>query len=507
MADIVECWLWVLSACPRQELVFLQEIISAWHHTRSAGLGLFAPDVAAGDPLAPSAGMQLMPRPPITEPHDIWIKFLHERIEVAKYCSQDQVEMYTDLLQQTFDIQVGSTLGAMSRHVSAAGTRFRLLNCGMSLLQGEVLQKSLAKHVLRQRIYSCSLDFFCADKMYPVRAGALLKEDVQVLLKFWSLMLSDRKYIKTQVVGDMDSIVGGEAAGGGGGSAAAYHTIHHQADLRSMTSEYTRASGYNNPNNTWTTGTNPLALQGSSGAGGGTLTKRSASRNQKLAGNHENLVKDYSKKRWLILSLLGVEIDMMTTWLSPLDADTPVSLGVMGKEEGKQLTDVAKWREDVQNRTQPKQWKEIANHAWDISATLAVFLPSWLNNSPALVAEVCRLTRANPTAVCHIPQAVNYFLSDDMLEKDSAELPHLLTWARCSPLRALSLFCKRTLPIHPLTAQYATRQKIAFKLISSIIHNYRKLKVLVAYAIAPKMILCIVYLHIDRIIILSMINR
>ena len=62
--------------------------------------------------------------------------------------------------------------------------RFKLLNCGMSLLQGDVLPKSLAKHVLRcfvirfsllqplfprQRIYSCSLDFFCADKMYPVR--------------------------------------------------------------------------------------------------------------------------------------------------------------------------------------------------------------------------------------------------------------------------------------------------------------------------------------------------
>jgi len=52
---------------------------------------------------------------------------------------------------------------------------------------------------------------------------------------------------------------------------------------------------------------------------------------------------------------------------------------------------------------------------------------------------------------------MDYFLSEDMLERDSPELPHLLTWARCSPLRALSLFCKRTLPIHPITAQYATR--------------------------------------------------
>ena len=30
-------------------------------------------------------------------------------------------------------------------------------------------------------------------------------------------------------------------------------------------------------------------------------------------------MKDYSRKRWLILSLLSVEIDMMITWLIPLD--------------------------------------------------------------------------------------------------------------------------------------------------------------------------------------------
>jgi len=202
MTDIVECWHWVLSACPEHELVFLQEMVTAWHYTRSAKLGLFAPDsTEQGDPLAPTEDMSLKPCPPMTEPHDIWIKFLHERIEVAKYCSQDQIEMYSDLLQRTLEIQVGQPVASMSRHASAAGTRFRLLNCGMSLLQGDVLPKSLAKHVLRQRIYSCSLDFFCADKMYPVKSGPSLKDDVHVLLKFWSMMLSDKKYIKTQIVG------------------------------------------------------------------------------------------------------------------------------------------------------------------------------------------------------------------------------------------------------------------------------------------------------------------
>ncbi|XP_023346695.1 phosphatidylinositol 4-kinase alpha [Eurytemora carolleeae] len=393
MVDIVECWHWVLSACSQHELVFLQDL---------------------GDPLAPTEGMQLAPRPPCTVPHDIWIKFLHERIEVAKYCSQDQVEMYTDLLQRTFDIQVGSSSGAMSRHVSAAGTRFRLLNCGMSLLQGEVLPKSLAKHVLRQRIYSCSLDFFCTEKMYPVRSGQPLKEDVHVLLKFWSLMLSDRKYIKTQVVGDIESIVGDTGPG------------NSYADVASVTSAFTTS----NPTNTWS---NVVPLT----PGVGTLNKRSVSRNQKMSSNRENLVKDYSKKRWLILSLLAVEIDMMVTWLSPLDLETPAGAGVqVGKEEAKQLADAAKWREDMQNRTR----------------TNPIFIFSKMARG-----YVCQLTRTYPTKVCHIPQALAFFLSEEQVERDGPELPHLLTWARCSPLRALSLFCKRTLPIHPLTAQYATR--------------------------------------------------
>ena len=124
MADIVECWHWLLSACPDQELVFLQEMIAAWHFTRASRLGLFSPDPEdLGNPLAPSEDMVLQPRPPVTEPHDIWIKFLYERIDVAKYCSQDQIEMFSDLLQRTLEIQVGSRVAAMSRHASAAGTR------------------------------------------------------------------------------------------------------------------------------------------------------------------------------------------------------------------------------------------------------------------------------------------------------------------------------------------------------------------------------------------------
>ena len=52
----------------------------------------------------------MRPCPPATEAHDVWIKFLQERIEVAKYCSQDQIEMYCDMLQRTLDIHVSGQL-------------------------------------------------------------------------------------------------------------------------------------------------------------------------------------------------------------------------------------------------------------------------------------------------------------------------------------------------------------------------------------------------------------
>ena len=117
----------------------------------------------------------------------------------------------------------------------------------------------------------------------------------------------------------------------------------------------------------------------------------------------------------MILSLLSVEIDMMITWLTPLDlADREMTVlqvihtqkemllknnHKVGREGAKQMDDVGKWRDDVRTRTLGKQWTEYARHAWDISPTLAVFLPTWLNNSAVLVSEVSRLVRASPTKV------------------------------------------------------------------------------------------------------------
>ena len=226
MKVVVECWNWLLSARPDLEMKFLQEMIAAWHSSATARLGIFHVEDDRHSPLAPDEEMKenLRPRNPESEPHDIWIRFIQERIEVAKYCSHEQIIMFTHMLQRTLDIAVGrKDRPAMSRHAAAAGTRFRLLNCGMSLLQGEVLQKTMAKNTLRQRIYSTALDYFCAEKSYPTQSGSAVAEDVQAMLKFWTTMHQDKKYIKTSTIGDMEgglaapdtvSMANGPSAGG-----------------------------------------------------------------------------------------------------------------------------------------------------------------------------------------------------------------------------------------------------------------------------------------------------
>lgn len=82
-----------------------------------------------------------------------------ERIEIVKYSSLDQVEIFANMLHRSFNISVGKSK-CSSRHIATIGSRFRLLNCGLCILQGEVLPKSIAKSVLRERIYSAAIDYF-----------------------------------------------------------------------------------------------------------------------------------------------------------------------------------------------------------------------------------------------------------------------------------------------------------------------------------------------------------
>lgn len=68
------------------------------------------------------------------------------------------------------------------------------------------------------------------------------------------------------------------------------------------------------------------------------------------------------------------------------------------------------------------------------------------------------LIRSNPEAVSHMHEALPLFLGDnstDLNTIEASKLTHIMTWARCSPIVALSLLCPGLYQPHPTTAQYA----------------------------------------------------
>ena len=192
---------------------------------------------------------------------------------------------------------------------------------------------------------------------------------------------------------------------------------------------------------------------------------------QKLLGA-DHLVRDYNKKRSLVLSLLAVEIEILVTYQNPL-LDTKEAIAdalTGGSTSSRFYVDCMRFLEEEvrisrEQRQMDKQWKEIMRNAWDISPALAVYLPERLLfrassvddtvRNTIMERELTRLVRNNPESVSHIPKALDYFLTKESIESDAPELTYILTWAKSTPIHGLSLLCPRTHPSHPLTAQYA----------------------------------------------------
>lgn len=420
MRTAVECWQWLITARPDIELRFLQEMCSAWNCTIQKKLGLFSHDEEEDSPLAVSEGCILQPRPPFVQPHGIWVQFICELVETAKYCSAEKVEMLAALLHRSLDMCVGLPKPQQTRHVSAVGVRFKLLTCGLSLLQGDVLPKGLAKNVLRERIYLCCLDYFCQAQSCPTQSTSNLREDILTLAKFWQNMHSDKKYLKESVVGDFD-----------------VYRPQLPMSPPSQHSELTRAGELSRPVSGWIN-TVPLAAASSA-----TLSKRST-RTNKRATNTEGFVRSYMKKRNLILELLAVEIEFLIVWHNP---SSRTEFHVPGEDM------IAAWRSKT---LVEKTWRDYTRLAWDISPVLAVYLPARLKNTDTIIQEIREHVRRAPQVVCHVPEALQYLVTIDAILKDSGELVHMLTWARVSPVQALSYF-SRQFPHHPISAQYAVK--------------------------------------------------
>lgn len=125
MTTAVECWLWLVTARPDLELRFLQEMVSAWNCTVQKRLGLFSTGLTEDYALNAHEGCKLEPSPPFVKPHGIWVQFISEMVETAKYSSHEKVEMLAMLIHRSLTMNVGGKPPAQTRDVSAIGVRFK----------------------------------------------------------------------------------------------------------------------------------------------------------------------------------------------------------------------------------------------------------------------------------------------------------------------------------------------------------------------------------------------
>ena len=63
--------------------------------------------------------------------------------------------------------------------------------------------RTQGKVALRERIYYACLDYFCGRPRFPCpeQSATTLREDITVLIRFWQNMHSDKKYLKTSMMG------------------------------------------------------------------------------------------------------------------------------------------------------------------------------------------------------------------------------------------------------------------------------------------------------------------
>lgn len=326
----------------------------------------------------------------------------------------------------------------------------RLLQCGLSLLQGSTVPKSLARNILRQRIYSHALDYFAGPLTPPTQGHEDLLYDILILLKFWQTMRSEKKHLVASEMDGGDGVsLGGNGNNTNGSGAVNGSVINASVGFTAISGQ---TLNVRQTSDSISMAGSDVARSMSTGTGGwyntiphstSTLSKRSV-RSKRSPFNKDSYDKEYMKKRNLILELLAVEIEYLIMWYNP---NSSPDLVVPGEDA------VTEWRLRPVKYT---VWRDYTRLAWIHSPTLAIYLPQRVRNDESITDEVSRLVCSDPDVVSHVPEALKYLVTTKNLLHEVPELAYMLTWSKVGPIQALSYF-SRQYPLHPLSAQYAIK--------------------------------------------------
>uniref|UniRef100_A0A5S6Q402 1-phosphatidylinositol 4-kinase n=1 Tax=Trichuris muris TaxID=70415 RepID=A0A5S6Q402_TRIMR len=454
----VSCWNWILSSKEGIETEFFQEFDFAWHAQANMRLGFFRREPPPLDPLAVRSRKELLPNPPFVEPHKTLVQFITESVNTAKFCNRNLVDIFFSFFLRSFSpsisVRAEQTVSChscepacqFSRHVAAVGARFQLLTSALGLLQCNIAICGTAKCLLRRRIYAVAMDYFAVHPQCPTQDVGSLREDIIWLLQFWQAVHTDKKYLnrdlfdnfETCAIGstfDRESKVRELGAGyaanslpsGKSGSLNSYpHTLTSSSSTHQYLSSITSLSSYRKPP--------PL----------GNLTDGS-----QFVPVFENSLKEFLRKRSLLLLLVGNEVERLIAWYNPQGLPERM---IPGEES------VEHWRQKTfpDQMTENKVLRENVRVSWEICPDIAVHFPVRFKNADVIRNELSRMVRSNPLAVNHIPAALSYVASVGTVERATSDMKYVPSWAAVSPSMALSFFSRPTSE-HPVAAQYAVR--------------------------------------------------
>ncbi|CAI2348814.1 unnamed protein product [Caenorhabditis sp. 36 PRJEB53466] len=468
-------WNWLLSARPEAHNTFLHEQARAFADSCRFGLGLFEKE---HDNLSTSPLCRQLERPPNSanfRPHRAWVEFIAERCDVASYSSREQLDVLEMMFSQTLSAQIGTghlngassthsanlsgtprreSINQITRGIEAVGVRFRLLSTVLGMVQQEACTLRPTNVLIRQRVYSSAFHYFTLAPQGPTQSEDALREDIRLLVVFFNHVRTDSRYLKKEAMAktgkemvmsstmsQMQSAFEKSLLIGGGGydPLATIKSTSGSNGTPTMTLMLPPSTNY----------ANTLTLSSQKSIAAATASMRSGkSIEKKLSLEEDRRIKKWNKQRHLLMLLLANEIERLCAWLHPL---------ALSQEED--TLDIEQWLKatvlpDI--RSENKLWREHVQSAWDISPELAIQLPARFKGSEDLIKCVQKLVRAQPELVAHLPQALPLFLRDASVF-ETADMSHVLTWARCSPVTALSLLTPRQNPAHPITMQYAVR--------------------------------------------------